>query len=131
MQQCGVGPAVPWSPLWWWVQPGSLPKSLFCAPSLAPGEGRVRSHCVTGSALGLVVIGGVPWGSYKANTPKVKCPICDPAGTVCTRLMTHCSGKLLQEVSRPKLKVCFFVSATSFPTKVNVFCHNFHHGAAV
>lgn len=60
-QQCPLGLSVPWSPLWWWVQPGSLPKSLFYAPSLARGEGRVESHRVTCSGLGLVVIRGLPW----------------------------------------------------------------------
>lgn len=112
IQQCPLGPSVPCSPLWWWVQPCSLPKSLFYAPSLAGwGYGGVSScHMFWSWFVGHQ---GSALGSYKANASGVKCPICDLAGTVCTCLVTHRPGRLLQEVSRPELKLCLFLQQVS------------------
>lgn len=127
IQQYLLGPSVPWSPLWWWIQPGSLPKSLFYAPSLARGEGRVGSHCATCSGLGLVVIGGVCPGVWKVTKSSV---------LFVTRLaqfalawwhiaVEGCCKKYWGQNWNSAF------SATGFPTKVKVFCNNFDHRVGV
>lgn len=70
IQQCPLGPSVPWSPLWWWVQPGSLPKLLFYAPSLAPGEGGVSLCHMFWSQFGGHQRGSA-LGSYKVMESSV------------------------------------------------------------